>query len=168
MYKITIGENDYDVEPSKQNSTSGKIADKDYSLDVTGEGDKFHVIKDHKSHQVSIVKADYETRTFTVRVNSTEYELQAKDRYDLLLEELGMHDMAAGAVNDLKAPMPGLVLEVVAEAGQEVKKGDPLLVLEAMKMENVLKAETDAVIKSINVEKSQAVEKNFVLIEFDA
>ena len=70
-------------------------------------------------------------------------------------------------VNDIKAPMPGLILEVNVKEGDEVKEGDYLLVLEAMKMENALTAPRDAVIKSISVEKGQTVEKNQLLIEME-
>jgi biotin carboxyl carrier protein len=73
----------------------------------------------------------------------------------------------AQMVNDIKAPMPGLILEVNVKEGDEVKEGDYLLVLEAMKMENALTAPRDAVIKSISVEKGQTVEKNQLLIEME-
>ncbi|HNH66215.1 MAG TPA: biotin/lipoyl-binding protein, partial [Bacteroidia bacterium] len=71
----------------------------------------------------------------------------------------------AQKVNDLKAPMPGLVLDILVSEGQTIQKGDSLLVLEAMKMENNLKAINDAVVKKINVSKGDKVEKNTVLIE---
>jgi len=70
-------------------------------------------------------------------------------------------------VNDLKAPMPGLVLDVLVKEGQQIKKGENLLVLEAMKMENNLKALSDAVVKKVNVGKGARVEKNEILIELE-
>ncbi len=76
-----------------------------------------------------------------------------------------MDKMFAQKVNDLKAPMPGLVLDILVSEGQTIQKGDSLLVLEAMKMENNLKAINDAVVKKINVSKGDKVEKNTVLIE---
>ncbi|MDZ7848147.1 MAG: acetyl-CoA carboxylase biotin carboxyl carrier protein subunit [Owenweeksia sp.] len=167
MYKIKIGESEYEVIPQSDDVKKGKVNGADYALDLLQEGQKFHLLKDNRSYNISLVNADYESGTYRIRVNANEYEVEAKDRFDLLLEELGMEDLAAGQVNDLKAPMPGLVLDVPLANGDEVKKGEAILVLEAMKMENVLKAEADAVIKSINVEKGQAVEKNQVLIEFD-
>jgi biotin carboxyl carrier protein len=63
--------------------------------------------------------------------------------------------------------MPGLVLNVMVEPGQAVSKGDPLLILEAMKMENVLKAASDGVVKVVTVQKGVAVEKGFVLLEME-
>jgi biotin carboxyl carrier protein len=70
-------------------------------------------------------------------------------------------------VNEIKAPMPGLVLDIIAEVGQEVNEGDNILILEAMKMENNIKSPTTGVIKEIKCEKGAAVEKNEVLILFE-
>jgi biotin carboxyl carrier protein len=68
----------------------------------------------------------------------------------------------------LKAPMPGLVVRVQVEAGQQVEAGTPLVVLEAMKMENELKAPGPAFVKAVRVVPGEAVEKGQVLLEFDA
>ena len=62
--------------------------------------------------------------------------------------------------------MPGLVLDIRVVEGDAVKKGDPILVLEAMKMENIIKSPTDGIVKKINVKKGVAVEKSQVLIHF--
>ena len=82
------------------------------------------------------------------------------------MHSLGMDNVASSKVNQIKAPMPGMVLNVLVNEGTEVKKGDVLLVLEAMKMENMLKSPTDGVIKKIAVQKGNAVEKNQLLIQF--
>ena len=68
----------------------------------------------------------------------------------------------------IKAPMPGLILEINVKVGQEVKEDEPLLILEAMKMENIITSPRDGIIKSISVNKTDAVEKNQLLIEFGA
>ncbi len=67
----------------------------------------------------------------------------------------------------LKATMPGMVLDLKIKAGDIVKKGDPLLIIEAMKMENVIKAPSDATIKSIAVESGKSVDKGDKLLEFE-
>jgi len=77
-----------------------------------------------------------------------------------------LDSLASKKVNDIKAPMPGMVLNILVTEGQEVKKGDPLIVLEAMKMENILKSPTDGTIKKIAITKGIAVEKNQLLIQF--
>lgn len=167
MYQIKAGDHSYEITPTKGEPTKGDLNGNAYALDLQREGDEMHVIYKNGSYNLSVVSADHQTKTFTIRVNNNTYTLQARDRFDLLLEELGMEDMAAAGASDMKAPMPGLVLSVEVEAGQEVSKGDPVVVLEAMKMENVLKAEADATVKSVHVEKGKPVDKNQVLVEFE-
>ena len=128
---------------------------------------EFHVLRNNISYRVEILKADYEAKEFELRINGTTHSLKAKDRMDLLLESLGMENAASAKVSDLKAPMPGLVLDILIEQGANVEKGTPLMILEAMKMENVLKAAGEGIIKNISVEKGQNVEKGAVLIEFE-
>ena len=69
--------------------------------------------------------------------------------------------------NTVKAPMPGLVLQILVEPGQVVQKGDPLLLLEAMKMENVIKAAGHGQVKTVAVEKGAAVDKGQLLLEME-
>jgi biotin carboxyl carrier protein len=127
---------------------------------------KHLIIKDHKTFKAEILKLDQATKTAEIKINKQIYTVQLKDKMDVLLESMGIDMSAVQAVNDLKAPMPGLVLDILVEGGKEVKKGDPLLILEAMKMENVLKAAGDGSIKSVEVKKGDSVEKNQVLIKF--
>ena len=126
----------------------------------------YHLISENKSYHVELVKADYKAKKLTVKVENEQFDLQVKDKMDLLLEKMGISTMAHSAIAGVKAPMPGLILDVLAKPGQEVKKGDPLMILEAMKMENVLKSQGEGVISSIEVAKGDSVEKNQVLIKF--
>lgn len=142
-----------------------KEALKDLDLIEIREG-VYHLIKDNCSYNIWLVKIDLESKTLTISINGTNYTVVLKDKMDLLLEKMGIQKEQHSKLSNLKAPMPGLVLDIKVEVGQEVKKGDPILVLEAMKMENVLKATGDGVIKSIEVKKGQAVEKNENLINF--
>jgi biotin carboxyl carrier protein len=128
------------------------------------EKDFFHVIKNHRSYTAEILRADYTSKTFTIKVNDREYTVVAEDRYDALLQNLGMEPAGQLKINDVKAPMPGLILDIKVGVGQEIKKGDLLLVLEAMKMENNIKASSEGIIKQIHVVKGNKVEKNEVLI----
>jgi acetyl/propionyl-CoA carboxylase alpha subunit len=135
-------------------------------LDIAELGnDAFHALHQNKSYRARIIESDNSSKTFKIKVNNNVYTVQLKDRYDELLHALGMDAMLNNKVIDLKAPMPGLVLNVLVEEGAEIKKGDNLVVLEAMKMENILKATTDAKVKKIKVAKGNRVEKNEVLIE---
>ena len=79
---------------------------------------------------------------------------------------MGMISKEIPTINKLDAPMPGNILDVLVSKGDKVAKGDPLLILEAMKMENVIKAPTDVTIQKINVLVGDNVGKNQTLIEF--
>ena len=139
-----------------------------FEWDIRAEnGTRYHALYQHRSLRLELVRADWETKTFEVKVNGRIHQLTVKDRFDLLLEELGMEDATAAKADDLKAPMPGQVLDVLVEVGQEVSEGDKLLVLEAMKMENVLKAGAEGVIQAIKVDKGSNVQKNDVMIVFE-
>jgi acetyl/propionyl-CoA carboxylase alpha subunit len=130
-----------------------------------GEG-RFHVLHEGRSYNAEVVSADYATKNIVLKINGQRVELNAKDRFDLLLERLGMSNAAAAKVNELKAPMPGLIVDIRVEPGQAVQKGDPLLVLEAMKMENILKAPADGTVGSIKVNLRDNVQKGQVLVQF--
>ena len=156
----------FQVEKLGENSM--KIDGKEFPWDCIqlSEG-QYHLIHQNQSFQLEIVEADYASKSFQIKVNNKIISLEAEDRFDLLLHQLGMDSIANAGVSELKAPMPGLVLEIPVSVGQTVQKDEPLAVLEAMKMENVLKSPAELVVKAISVEKGQAVEKNQVLIEFE-
>ena len=126
----------------------------------------FHIIKNGKSYNAEILNTDFENKTLTIAINGNKYTITAEDEFDLLLKKMGMANAATLAPAQLKAPMPGLIVEIKVKEGDEVKKGDSLLILEAMKMENILKAPADAVIKSIKAEKGKTVDKGEVLMMF--
>ena len=126
----------------------------------------FHILHNKKSYKAEIVKSDKATKTFTFKINNHIHTVEVKDKFDLLLEKLGMNNGAAGKVNNVKAPMPGLIIDMKVKVGDSVKAGDQLLILEAMKMENILKSAGEGVVKSVKVKKGDTVEKNQVLIEF--
>ncbi len=135
-------------------------------LDVVSAGEgKFHVLKNGQAHELELVSADYAQRVFTFRSAGNLFEVKIADRYERLIRELGLSSGGGQKQNAVRAPMPGLVLNILVQPGQAVQKGDPLLILEAMKMENVLKAAADATVKNILVQKGVAVEKGQLLIE---
>jgi biotin carboxyl carrier protein len=80
---------------------------------------------------------------------------------------MGFELSSAKDIDSVSAPMPGLILEIHVRIGQAVNENDPLLILEAMKMENVITSPRDGIIKSISVKKGDAVDKNQLLIEFE-
>ena len=126
----------------------------------------FHILHNNKSYKAEVVKSDRAAKTFTIKVNNHIHTVEVKDKFDLLLEKLGMSSAAGSKVNNVKAPMPGLIIDVKIKTGDSVKINDPLLILEAMKMENVLKSPGEGIVKSVTVKKGDKVEKNQILIEF--
>lgn len=128
---------------------------------------KFHILKQNKSYKAQVIESDFDSKTYQVKINSNIYNVNISDNLDLLIKEMGFTIGSAKHINSIKAPMPGLILEINVEVGDEVKENDNLLILEAMKMENVITSPRDGIIKSISVNQSDAVEKNQLLIEFE-
>ena len=165
MLRVSLNDKHFQVEQDKDNLL---INDKAFDWDMVeiNEG-RFHIIKDNQSFTAEVIKADYVEKSFQIKVGNKILDLVAKDRFDLLLEKLGMSGANDQKINDLKAPMPGLILDILVEVGDQVAKGDKLLILEAMKMENIIKAAGEGTIKQIKAEKGNNVEKNQVLIVFE-
>ncbi|EAY28830.1 acetyl-CoA carboxylase biotin carboxyl carrier protein subunit [Microscilla marina] len=145
-----------------------KLNGEEFSWDLLQlQDNSYHIIHNNKTFQVEILKADYLAKTFTLQVNGHLYTVNSEDKMDLLLKRLGMDNVNQNKVNDVKAPMPGLILSVNVNEGDEVKKGDILMILEAMKMENALKCPADGKVKAVKVKQGQNVEKNQLLILFE-
>jgi biotin carboxyl carrier protein len=114
-----------------------------------------------------LVKLDKENKLVIVRIEGKKFAVQIKEPVDLMLDKLGINSKSTKKVNNLKAPMPGLVIKILAEQGKHYKAGDALMILEAMKMENVFKAAADVTIKAIEITERQTVEKGQILMVFE-
>ncbi len=147
-----------------KNSVNG--SENDWDL-IEFRDNTFHVIKNNKGYTAMLVSFNAEEKSMVINVNGNDYEISIKDRNDLLLQQLGIAAKSSAVVKHIKAPMPGLIIAISVAEGDEVKKGDALLILEAMKMENVIKSPRDGRIKKVSVILKQAVEKNQVLLEFE-
>ncbi|MDY2587963.1 acetyl-CoA carboxylase biotin carboxyl carrier protein subunit [Winogradskyella aquimaris] len=128
---------------------------------------KYHILQNNDSIKANILSKDFNKKTYSIKVNNNTYDVVINDALDQQIAALGFEIGASKKVNEIKAPMPGLILEINVEKAQEVKEDDPLLILEAMKMENVINSPRDGVIKSIKVNQGDTVEKNALLIEFE-
>ena len=165
MYQVKINEK-HDFEISH---TEGGVLVNDIKTiaDIKYLGNEtYHVIKNHQSYNVEVVNFNGTTKNAEIKVNGTIYSIEAKDQFDVLLDKLGLNNLNSAKVSEIKAPMPGMVLKVFVTEADEVKKGDNLFVLEAMKMENIIKSPADVIIKKIKIMAGDKVEKGQILIEF--
>ena len=136
-------------------------------LDIVINNKKHHILKNNTSFSTEVVAENFNKKSYSIKVNSNIYKVTISDHLDKLINDMGFSTGTNKQIDTVKAPMPGLILDINVEAGQEVKEDDTLLILEAMKMENVIVSHRSGVIKGINVEKNQAVDKNHLLIEFE-
>ena len=133
----------------------------------TGEKkEKIHIIHNLQSISAELLNEDFIQRSYTVKINGNIYKVQIETPLAQLIKEMGLSLGNVSVEDEILAPMPGIILEVNVTEGNEVKKGDYLCVLEAMKMENALTAPRDGVIKSVNIAKGETVDKGKLLIEF--
>lgn len=162
MYKVKVNNKELRVDiDGEQKSIDGKPFEADIIKFKKG---KFHILRNHRYFTAEIVDVNPEEKTFSIKVNNHLYKVSVKDKYDELLHEMGFDSGSAKKGGDVKAPMPGLVLNVMVKVGQKIKQGDSLLVLEAMKMENILKANADGEVKKVIVKKGDKVEKSQVML----
>lgn len=142
----------------------GKPADWDASRQPNG---LVSVLLNGKSYTAIVEKVDRAAKEVWIRVDGQVYRTSIKEPIDQLLANMGLDMKALKKAEPVKAPMPGLVLKVLVEPGQQINKGDGLVILEAMKMENILKATAPATVKAIKVTERTAVDKGAVLIELE-
>lgn len=116
---------------------------------------------------VDVLELDTRARTLVLRVDGRRHEVDLLSPLDRLLDAMGMEANPQAVVTEVTAPMPGLVLRAEVAAGDRVAAGTTLLVLEAMKMENAIKAPAEATVASVEVAEGQAVEKGAVLVRFE-
>ncbi|MFK7968911.1 MAG: acetyl-CoA carboxylase biotin carboxyl carrier protein subunit [Bacteroidia bacterium] len=120
-----------------------------------------------KNYRVLIHDINPEESTVTLGLNGKKTTVKLRSRLTRLLEEMGLGDALIAKIDSVKAPMPGLVRAINVKSGDSVSKGDPLFILEAMKMENVIKSPGDGSIASIHVEEGATVEKNEIMLKFN-
>ena len=164
MFSVNLQNTTYTVEKS---SSEILVNHQALTWDIKWIDDRrLHLIKGNESIEAELLSIDHDTKSLQIRLGYQTATIELKDRFDLLLEKMGMTSSGAGSLKEIKAPMPGLILDLKVKAGDEVKKGDVVLILEAMKMENIIKSPGDGVVKEVKVNLKQSVEKNQVLIQF--
>ena len=127
----------------------------------------YHLLHKQKSFHAEVIESDFNDKTYSIRINSNTYKVKIQTLLDDLIKKIGYATGSAKTINSISAPMPGIIIGVNIKKDQKVKKGDTLLILEAMKMENAILCPKDASIKEVLVSKGETVDKNKLLITFD-
>lgn len=144
------------------------IDDEQVHPEITRVGEfEWQVQVNDRSFSVLVHQVDRENQLLSLTVNGKPTTVQLRSRAEQLLEKLGLSVIKQQKAGSVKAPMPGLIHSIKTAVGESVKKGEPLLILEAMKMENVIKSPGDGVIARIHVAEKASVEKNALLVSFE-
>ena len=151
-------------------SVNGHWLFENIDTDTIGEciaigNDEYHLVANNTSIRLKVVDINYGSKTFVIQVKGQKYTVTLEDAFDQLIKNMGFSAYDSHTAGNIKAPMPGLVLDILVTKNEKVEAGTPLLILEAMKMENVIKADGHGTIKAIAVEKGMPVEKGQLLIE---
>lgn len=137
------------------------------SYQLTRQGNGHYLLRTGtKLYRIDNVEYDKQEVTFTLNGNWCTVEI--RNEQDLLLDRLGFKRTGEIGEGELNAPMPGKILEILVSEGDEVELGDPVAILEAMKMENELKAPVAGVVTSIAVSVGDSLEKDALILEIEA
>lgn len=149
--------------------SSFELAEEDLiGLDIIKNPDgSFHFLYNNKPYKIKVLKFNLNAKNIVLQVDGREFEVEIKDNLDKKLEEMGLSRKNKSGSNEIKSPMPGSVISLDLVSGQTVLKGDILLILEAMKMENLIKADRDMKIKNIHINIGDSVAKNQLLLEVE-
>ena len=135
-------------------------------LDVIATEDgRYHLLWEGKSIHFEVLSLDLEAKRMVIRAEGQQFQLEVSDALQLMIERLGLQRHRSNALEQLRAPMPGLVLKFLVQPGDHIQPGDPVVILEAMKMENEVRAPFDGVVRSIQATPGQTVLRNDVLAE---
>lgn len=137
----------------------------DWDIVKTKDG-LFNIIYKEKSFIANVLSHDKKNKVFEIVINNNHYKVQLKDSFDEALIRLGVEHQEVDKDKAVVSPMPGKVVEVFVGAGDSVDEGDGLIVLEAMKMENIIKATKSGEVKHVYASVGDSVEKNCRLLVY--
>lgn len=133
-----------------------------YDSDVNNQ----MVLDNNKSKLVSVKEVNHELKRYQIQIDGRTYQVQILDAVDQQISTMNLKSKKSNQLKELRAPMPGLVRQVNVEVGSKVDLGDSLFILEAMKMENLLKSPVNGVVSNLFVKPGESVEKNQILLSF--
>jgi biotin carboxyl carrier protein len=164
-YFVTIGERTFEVD----------LHDGEITIDGTPVAAELaavqgtpirHLLADGRSYALAAQSGE-QRGAWEIHLDGSRAEVEVVDERTRTIQAMTGKTAAQQGPKPVRAPMPGLVLRIEVEPGLEVKPGQPVATIEAMKMENELRAEAGGVVSRVLVQQGQAVEKGMVLIEFE-
>ena len=166
MFQTTVnGKHRFDI---REEDGHWMIGEEAVAVDIVKNSQGIiSILHKGRSYEAIIEKIDKASKEVCMVIDGQRYNVAISEPIDQLLHEMGLDTAVSKKAEPIKAPMPGMVLKVLVTAGQKLSKGDGILILEAMKMENLIKATGDATVKSIRVQERTAVGKGDVLIDLE-
>lgn len=152
-----------DIDKDSETFTSGEVSG---TFSFTKNNGRYFLRVGTKLHKIDNVTMEGSNITFSI--DGSWHTVLIKDEQELLLDRLGFKTGVEISEGSIKAPMPGKILDIMVAIGDTVTKGQPVVILEAMKMENELKSPIDGNVISISVETGQSLEKNTPILEIEA
>lgn len=164
LYHVTVGSRVFTVELAGGTARVDGVEIHNADLVRLPGTQVLHLIADGRSATVVAHRND---GTWDLHVGGWPVSAAVVDERTRAIRAMTGHTAATHGPKPVRAPMPGLIVRVEAAAGETLRAGQGVVVMEAMKMENELKAENDGVVSRVLVEPGQAVEKGAVLVEFE-
>jgi len=165
-YFTTINGKEYLAQLELQSGTARWLLNgKPVSAEMESIDEDYYLLKIDGHIYKLFLKKD--TGEYEVYVDGDKFTFSLEDEKERFMKEWIKDDNQAKTIRKIQAPMPGLIIELPVNEGQEIKKGDTLAIIEAMKMENEIKAAADGTIKDVLVKEKESVDKNAVLLTIE-
>jgi len=164
-YIVEIGGERHELELADGQATYGGQTASAAVLEVPGS--PVHVVNVGGKQYQAVVKREGAKGRYVLWIDGWRFELDALDERARAIRDLSAAAAGAQGPAPVVAPMPGLVVKVHVQVGDRVEAGQPVVVMEAMKMENELRAQAAGVVKAVTAQPGKAVEKGAVLVELE-
>ena len=160
-YQTIVNDETYDIEINEDGRILVNGEERAVDFRVLREGELYSMLLDNRSFEAVVDERD---ETYHVLLSGNLFEVQVTDERSRRLANAFMAFGDTGGEVSIRAPMPGLIARIPVEEGQPVQKGETVVILESMKMENELKSPREGTIHHISVKPGDSVEQNKVLV----
>ncbi|NDJ78636.1 MAG: biotin/lipoyl-binding protein [Chloroflexi bacterium] len=160
-YQTIINDQTFEIEINEDGRILVDGEERAVDFRVLRQGELYSLLVDYRSFEAVVALGD---DIHHVMIAGNQYEVKVTDERSRRLESAFMALGDSGAEVSIRAPMPGMIVRVPVEEGQDVEQGDTVVILESMKMENELKAPRGGTVCHVNIGPGDSVEQNKVLV----